>query len=59
MGGILISLNRNLSYTLFLSLIKIIPFIIWFKVFKFGYDNKESNEITQISKEFIPQEIIN
>jgi MFS family permease len=59
MGGILLSLNGNLPYALFLSLVSIIPFIIGFKVLKFGYDNRKSNEITQISKEFISQEILN
>lgn len=58
MGGILLSLNGNLPYALSLSLISVIPFIIGFKVLKFGYDNRKKIESTPIPKEVIQQELL-
>jgi DHA1 family tetracycline resistance protein-like MFS transporter len=39
-GGILLSLPNNTFYGIFLSLLSIIPFILSFRVLKFGYDSR-------------------
>ncbi len=57
-GGLLLSLNGNLPYALVLSLISIFPFIIGFKVLKFGYDNRKRITPEQISAEIIKPEIV-
>ena len=45
-GGILLSLSGNIAYALVLSLLSVIPFLIGFKVLKFGYDNREKEKTT-------------
>ncbi|MHA2394780.1 MAG: MFS transporter [Promethearchaeota archaeon] len=50
-GGILLSFSGNLPYALILSLLSIFPFIIGFRVLKFGYDNRELlNTPTEVVK---------
>lgn len=56
-GGLLLSLSGNLPYALVLSLVSIFPFIIGFKVLKFGYDNRNRIIPEQISAEIIKTEI--
>ncbi len=53
-GGILLSFDVNIPYALVLSLLSLIPFLIGFKVLKFGYDNREKKPIT----ENMPKEVI-
>jgi DHA1 family tetracycline resistance protein-like MFS transporter len=57
-GGLLLSLSGNLPYALVLSLLSVFPFIIGFKVLKFGYDNRKKVTPEQISTEFIEPEIV-
>jgi len=57
-GGLLLSLSIVLPYALVLSLLSIFPFIIGFKVLKFGYDNRKRGLTEQISTEVIETEII-
>ena len=53
-GGILLSLSGNIPYALVLSLLSVIPFLIGFRVLKFGYDNREKETKTEI----VPKEVI-
>ena len=58
-GGILLSLSGNIPYALVLSLLSVIPFLIGFRVLKFGYDNREKNpEIENMPKEVIETGVI-
>jgi DHA1 family tetracycline resistance protein-like MFS transporter len=57
-GGLLLSLSGNLPYALVLSLLSIFPFIIAFKVLKFGYDNRKKVIPEEISPEIIKPEIL-
>ncbi len=57
-GGLLLSLNGNLPYALVLSLLSVFPFIIGFKVLKFGYDNRKKITPEQISAEIIKPELV-
>jgi MFS family permease len=52
-GGILLSLSGNFPYALVLSLLSVIPFLIGFKVLKFGYDNREKEKTTDKPNLFI------
>jgi DHA1 family tetracycline resistance protein-like MFS transporter len=56
-GGLLLSFSGNLPYALVLSFLSIIPFIVGFKVLKFGYDNRKNLNPEQISTEIIEPEI--
>ncbi|MHA2127636.1 MAG: MFS transporter [Promethearchaeota archaeon] len=58
-GGVLLSFSGNLPYALTLSLLSIIPFIIGFKVLKFGYDNRKVANKEKMTKEIIKKEVIN
>jgi DHA1 family tetracycline resistance protein-like MFS transporter len=57
-GGLLLSLSGNLPYALVLSLLSVFPFIIGFKVLKFGYDNRKREIPEQRSTEIINSEIV-
>jgi len=58
-GGILLSLSGNIPYALVLSLLSVIPFLIGFRVLKFGYDNREKNpKIENMPKEVIETGVI-
>ncbi|MFX1324842.1 MAG: MFS transporter [Promethearchaeota archaeon] len=56
-GGILLSFSGNLPYALILSLLSVFPFIIGFRVLKFGYDNRKLLKTPQISTEIAKPEI--
>ena len=43
-GGFLLSLSINPIYGILLSAISIIPFLISFKILKFGYDNRKKSD---------------
>ncbi|TFG18839.1 MAG: MFS transporter, partial [Promethearchaeota archaeon] len=57
-GGLLLSLSGNLPYALVLSLLSVLPFIIGFRVLKFGYDNRKIITSEQISAEIIKPEVL-
>jgi len=57
-GGILLSFNGNLPYALVLSLLSIVPFILGFKVLKFGFDNRKVLKPEPISTEIMSPEIL-
>jgi MFS family permease len=57
-GGLLLSLSGNLPYALVLSFLSVFPFIIGFKVLKFGYDNRKKITTEQLSAEIVKPEIV-
>lgn len=58
-GGLLLSLSIVLPYALVLSFLSIFPFIIGFRVLKFGYDNRKITPPEQISTAVIKPDIVN
>ncbi|TFG00118.1 MAG: MFS transporter [Promethearchaeota archaeon] len=57
-GGLLLSLSGNLPYALVLSLLSVFPFIIAFRVLKFGYDNRKTVIPEEITPEIIKPQIV-
>ena len=57
-GGILLSFTGTIPYALVLSLLSVVPFLIGFRVLKFGYDNREKTESERITEKVIETGII-
>ena len=57
-GGFLLSFNGNIPYALTLSLLSLIPFLIGFRVLKFGYDNREETTSKQIQNRNLEVEAV-
>jgi len=57
-GGILLSFNVSLPYSLALSLLSTVPFIIGFQVLKFGYDNRKNIKSKSVLREIKETTII-
>ncbi len=57
-GGILLSFTGNFPYAMALSLLSVIPFLIGFRVLKFGYDNREKTKTDRIAEEVMESGII-
>ncbi|MHA2392692.1 MAG: MFS transporter [Promethearchaeota archaeon] len=57
-GGILLSFTGNFPYAMALSLLSVVPFVIGFRVLKFGYDNREKTKTDTMPEEVIESGII-
>jgi len=57
-GGILLSFTVTIPYALVLSLLSVVPFLIGFRVLKFGYDNREKLKPERITEKVIEPRII-
>ncbi len=57
-GGILLSFTGNFPYALVLSLLSVVPFLIGFRVLKFGYDNRKETKTEKIPEKVIETGII-